>query len=159
MSLESSIQSDIRQAMRDKDVATLAVLRFLWAAVKQKHIDERVDFSDEMIISVLLKEKKKRKDSIDCYRAAGRVDLVSKEEFELGVISRYLPVHFSEKELSEKVDEVFSAVNPSKMADLSSLMLALKPVLSGRADLGKVSLLVKEKLARYLDDGDKKGVS
>ncbi|CUT17019.1 MULTISPECIES: GatB/YqeY domain-containing protein [Candidatus Ichthyocystis] len=159
MSLESSIQVDIRRAMRDKDVATLAVLRFLWAAVKQKHIDERVEFSDEMIVSVLLKEKKKRMDSIDCYQAAARIDLVNKEKFELEIISRYLPAHFSEEELSEKLDEVFSAVNPSKMADLSSLMLALRPVLSGRADFGKVSLLVKEKLAKYLDDGNNKGIS
>lgn len=157
MSLEISIQDDIKQAMRSRDAATLSALRLLWAAIKQKHIDDRVDFSDDMIISVLVREKKKRQDSRDCYILAGRIELADREQFEMDIISRYLPESLSESELYKMVEEAFSVVGCSKMSDISAVMSELKPKLIGKADLGQVSRIVKDALSKRLSGGIKEG--
>lgn len=151
MSLFLKIQEDIKVHLRQKEMSVVSALRVLSAAVKQKHIDEGVPYTDEMVVSVLRKEKKKRSESAACYEKAHRQDLLDKENFEISLIEQYLPQELSQEELEERVNQVFSVVQPTQKSDMATLMARLKTELAGRADLSRVSRLVQEKLQLFLD--------
>jgi len=147
MSLKDRITEDMKSAMRARDSARLAAIRFLQAAIKQREVDERISADDASVLAVVDRLIKQRRDSIEQFEAAGRQDLVAKERAELALLQGYLPRQISDAELEAEVDAALAehaAAGPSAMG---KLMAALKPRLAGRADLGKVSALVKKKLA------------
>lgn len=147
MTLKEQINSDIKQAMRAKDKKTLDALRLIFAAVKQIEVDERIDVDDARMIIILNKLAKQRNESITQFRTANRLDLVSQEEFELNVITHYLPEPLSEAEVEQHIDKAISELNASKMSDMGAVMTFLKPHLQGRADMSRVSLLIKKRLS------------
>lgn len=147
MALRDQIQSDMKAAMRAKDAAKLNAIRMLWSAVKQKEVDERVTADDALITSIIVKAVKEHKDSAEQYGKGGREDLVEKENFEIGVLSAYLPKQLSEEEVAAIIDEVIEATGAAGMAGMGKVMGAVKPKLAGRTDMSKVSALVKARLA------------
>lgn len=147
MSLKDQIQEDVKSAMRAKDSDRLTTLRLITAAIKQKEVDERVVLDDPAVWTVLEKMIKQRKDSITQFAAGGRQDLVQKEEAELKVLAAYMPAQMSEAEIAAAVNQAISQVGAKGAQDMGKVMAVLKPALAGKADMGAVSRLLKEKLS------------
>jgi len=137
----------MKSAMKAKDSATLKAVRMIVEAIKQKEVDTREELDDQGILAVIQKMVKQRKDSIDQFTQAGRDDLVSVEEAELKVINLYMPKQLSESEIESVVDQVISQTGASGMQDMGKLMGVLKGELSGKADMGIVSKIIKSKLS------------
>jgi uncharacterized protein YqeY len=147
MSLKDRITEDMKDAMRAKDAARLATIRLLQAAIKQREVDERITADDLLVLALVEKQIKQRNESIAQFGAAGRADLVLKEEAELAVLQGYLPAQMSEAELEAAVAAAIAEVGASGPQAMGKVMGLLKPRLAGRADTGKASQLVKAKLA------------
>ena len=146
MTLKARITDDMKTAMRAKDGQRLSAIRLLLAAIKQREVDERKDLSDAEVISVIEKMMKQRRDSIAQYQSASRRDLADAETFELNLLSGYLPKQMSDSELAGAVSAAIAQTGARTAADMGKVMSALKAQLAGRADMAKVSALVKSKL-------------
>lgn len=147
MSLKARITDDMKAAMKARDSQRLGALRLLLAAIKQREVDERTELSDADVLSVIEKMIKQRRDSIAQYESAGRQDLLAQEQFEVDVLSVYMPQQADDAEVQAEVDAAIAATGAQGMADMGKVMGQLKTRLAGRADMGKVSALVKAKLA------------
>ena len=147
MSIKDQLSSDIKDAMRAKDQKKLGALRLLFAAMKQIEIDERIEIDDARALVILDKLANQRNESIAQFTAAGRTDLVTQEEFELALITHYLPEPLSDSAVEALIEQAFIETSASKMSDMGLVMAQLKPQLQGRADLGKVSALIKARLS------------
>ncbi len=145
--LKQRINDDVKSAMRNKEKEQLAVLRLITAAVKQIEVDQRIELDDAQMLGVLDKLAKQHRDSIEQYRNAGRDDLVEKEEYELSIVSNYLPEALSEDEINQLIDEAISATGAEGMKDMGKVMGIIKSKAQGRADMGALSALVKNKLS------------
>ncbi|CAM2184634.1 GatB/YqeY domain-containing protein [Paraburkholderia sacchari] len=148
MSLKDRINDDMKAAMRARESERLATIRLLLAAIKQREVDERVTLDDAGITAVVDKMIKQRKDSISQFDAAGRADLVEKENAELQILSAYMPEQLSEAEIAAEVQAAVAQVGASGPQDMGKVMGVLKPKLAGRADMTAVSGLVKAALAK-----------
>jgi len=146
MSLKDRITDDMKSAMRARDAQRLSAIRMLLAAVKQREVDSRVQADDAAVLSIVEKLIKQRKDSIAQFDAGGRADLVAKESAELAVLAQYLPQQMSEAEVSAAIDAAIAQIGATGPAAMGKVMGLLKPRLSGRADIGQVSALVKARL-------------
>ena len=146
MSLKQQLTDDMKTAMKAGEKDRLGVIRLINAAIKQKEVDERIEMTDPLVLAVLEKMVKQRKDSITQYEAAARGDLAAIERYELGVIEAYLPAKMDEATILAEIDKAIAATGASA-ADMGKLMGVLKPALAGQADMGLVSKLVKQKLA------------
>jgi len=147
VSLKLQITDDVKDAMRSKDKPKLGVLRLITAAIKQVEVDERIELSDAHVITVLEKMLKQRKDSISQFEKAGRNDLKDIEVFEVGIIQTYMPEQLSEAEITTMIDQAIADSGANSMKDMGKVMGSLKSKLSGRADMGNVSKIIKAKLA------------
>jgi uncharacterized protein len=148
MNLKEKITEDMKAAMRAKDSEKLGAIRLLTAAIKQKEVDERVELTDAMVLAIVEKQIKQRKDSITAFNQAGRTDLVAKEQFELDVLSVYLPAQMSDAEVDAAIKQAIAQTGAAGAQDMGKLMAVLKPMLAGKADMGKVSGLVKAALSK-----------
>jgi uncharacterized protein YqeY len=146
MSLKAQIQEDVKTAMKAKEAARLSTLRMLTAAMKQKEVDERIELDDAAVLTIVEKLIKQRKDSIEQFGKAGRQDLVDAETAELAVLSAYLPAQLSEAEVLAAINAAIASTGAAGPKDIGKLMGVLKPHLAGKADMGKVSALVKQRL-------------
>lgn len=146
MSIKQTISEDMKTFMRAKDKARLGAVRLLQASIKQKEIDDRVELTDDQVLSVIQKMLKQRKDSIEAYQKADRQDLIDQEQLEIDVLSKYMPEPLTDDEVSKIIDEVISEVNATDMKDMGKVVGVLKSKISGRADMGQVSKIVREKL-------------
>ena len=147
MTLREKITEDMKTAMKARESDKLAAIRLLQAALKQKEVDERVELTDDLVLAIIEKMLKKRKDSIEQYQAGNRPDLVAKEEFEVGVLSAYMPAQLSDAEVSAILEGVIVETGAASPKDMGKVMNALRPKVAGRADMGKLSGLVKARLS------------
>jgi hypothetical protein len=147
MSIKDRIQSDMKAAMRTKSKDRLAAIRFIWAAIKQREVDEQVSLNDAQVINVLERMNKQHRDSIAQYQKAGRDDLVSKEAFELEIIQAYLPEAFSDAELDAIITDAIATTGAQSIRDMGKVMGILKEKVQGRADMAVVSSRVKSRLS------------
>jgi len=146
MSLKVRISDDMKNAMRAKDAARLGAIRLLQAAIKQREVDERIEIDDTQVIEAIEKMLKQRRDSISQYEAANRHDLADVEKYEVGVLQEYLPQAFTEDEVKAILEQVIIDTAASGIKDMSKVMAAVKPQVVGRADMGKISGLIKARL-------------
>jgi uncharacterized protein YqeY len=146
MNLREQITEDMKSAMRAKETERLNAIRLLLAALKQKEVDERVTLTNTDVISIIEKMLKQRRDSITQFEAAKRQDLADKEKFEVGILEAYMPKAMSEADVASAIDAAIKSSGAAGMKDMAKVMAALKPVLAGRADMAKVSGLIKAKL-------------
>lgn len=146
MSLKAQISEDMKNAMRAKDSARLGAIRLLQAAIKQREVDERIELSDSDVIAAIEKMLKQRRDSIAAYESANRQDLADVEKFEVTVLQTYLPQQLTEEELNAILEKVVVETGASGIKDMSKVMAAIKPLVVGRADMGKISGLIKTRL-------------
>lgn len=147
MSLREKISEDMKSAMKARETDRLAAIRLLQAALKQKEVDERVTLTDDMVLAIIEKMLKQRKDSIEQYTAGNRADLVAKEEFEVSVLSAYMPAQLSESELVSIIEAVIQETGAASAKDMGKVMNALRPKVAGRADMGKLSATIKSRLS------------
>lgn len=147
MSLKEKITEDMKSAMRAKEAQKLSAIRMLLAAVKQVEVDKRIELTDADVTAIVEKEIKKRRDSITQYTAAKREDLAANEQFEVEVLSVYLPKQADDAEIDAVIAEAVAAAGGASPQAMGKVMGAVKAKLAGRADMTKVSAAVKAKLA------------
>ena len=145
--LKKRITDDMKLAMKAKDKQALKAIRMILGAIKQKEVDDRIELDDGQVLAVIQKMVKQRKDSISQFSDAGRTDLVEVEEAELVIINSYMPEQLTDEEVSAAVDKVITDSGADSMKDMGKLMGILKGQLDGKADMGQVSSLIKEKLS------------
>ncbi len=146
MALKETILADIKSAMKGGDKPKLATLRLVSAAMKQREVDERIELNDQQVLAVLEKMVKQRRESIRQYKDAGREDLMAQEEFELSILKNYLPEPLSEQEINGLIDQALADSGAQGPSDMGRVMGLLKPAVQGRADMGVISKLVKDRL-------------
>ncbi|MEZ5616360.1 MAG: GatB/YqeY domain-containing protein [Rhodocyclaceae bacterium] len=146
MNLKGRIGEDMKTAMKARETARLNAIRLLLAAIKQKEVDERIELDDASVLAVIDKMLKQRRDSIAQYEKAGRQDLADAEKFEVEVLSGYMPLALTAEEIQVAVAKAVAASGATGPQDMGKVMAALKPQLAGRADMGRVSGLVKAAL-------------
>jgi len=147
MTLKEQITEDMKAAMRAKDSERLGTIRLLTAAMKQKEVDERVELDDALVIAIVDKMIKQRKDSIEAFTKAARQDLVDKETAEMAVLQAYLPARLSADEVATEVKAIVAELGAKGPGDMGKVMGAVKARLAGKADMGQVSAAVKAALA------------
>ena len=150
--LKDQITEDMKGAMRAKDTQRLGTIRLLLAALKQKEVDERVVLDDVMVIAIVDKLVKQRKDSITAFESAARQDLADVEKAELVVLNSYLPARLSAEEVAAEVASIVAALTAElgrkpAQADMGKVMGAAKAKLAGKVDMGQVSAAIKAALA------------
>jgi len=145
--LKSQILNDIKDAMRARDKARLGTLRLLSSEMKQREVDNREDLDDSAVLQVLEKMLKQRRDSHSQFEAAGREDLAAQEASEIEILSQYLPPALDEAELTGIIDAVITKTGAESMRDMGKVMGLLKAEVSGRADMGAVSKIIKQRLS------------
>ncbi|MEC5216945.1 uncharacterized protein YqeY [Actimicrobium sp. GrIS 1.19] len=148
MSLKEQITDDMKAAMRAKETVKLGTIRLLTAAMKQKEVDERIELTDTMILAIIEKMIKQRKDSITQFEAGGRQDLADIEKTELAILTTYMPAALSDQQVQAEVDAAIVASGAAGAQDMGKVMAILKPKLAGRADMTAVSALVKAALTK-----------
>ncbi len=146
MTLREKITEDMKAAMKARESDKLAAIRLLQAALKQKEVDERVELTDDLVLAIIEKMLKQRKDSIEQFAAGNRPDLVAKEEFEVGVLAAYMPAQLSEAEVDAILAGVIAETGATSAKDMGKVMNALRPRVAGRADMGRLSGIVKARL-------------
>lgn len=147
LSLKQQITEDMKTAMKARDASRLDAIRLLKAAVQRREVDERIELDDEGVLAVIQKMVKQSRDAISQFDAGGRDDLVSKEQHLLSVLEGYLPQQLSGAEIEQLVSAAISQTGAQSIKDMGNVMGKLKGELAGRADMGKVSLTVKQALA------------
>ena len=147
MTIKERITEDMKSAMRAHDTVRLSALRLLLAAIKQREVDERVEATDELVTGVIGKLVKQRRDSVKQYTDAGRDDLAQKEQFEIDVLSVYLPAQMSDDDIKAVVAAAIAETGATGMAAMGKVMGIVKGKCAGKADMGRVSALVKAALS------------
>jgi uncharacterized protein YqeY len=148
LTLLSEIQSDLKQAMLDKDDMTRDTLRMFKSEVQKFEIDNQETADDAKALQIINKMIKQRKDSITQFTEGGRTDLADKEQLEVTILSKYKPQQLSESEISEKVKAAISESSALSMQEIGKVMGILKSSIpAGTADMGIVSKIVKDQLS------------
>ena len=147
MTLKERIKNDIKEAMRAKDTARRDTLRNINAAIKQIEVDERRELEDADVERILLKYAKQREDAIEQFRAAGRDDLVAKDDAELALVKSYLPEPMNPEELEEELRAIVEECGAQSMKDMGRVMALARERIGSRADGGAISSVVKKILA------------
>ncbi len=137
MTLRATLDSDLKEAMRNKDVIKRTVLRTVLSEIRNTEIAKQNTLDDSGIEVVITKQAQQRKDSIEAYITAERHDLVDKETQELNILSSYLPEQMSDDEVKEIVKGVIRDVGAKDISDMGKVMGAIMPKVRGRAD-GKI---------------------
>ena len=145
--IQQAITSAVKDAMRAKNKERLGTLRMVTAEFKRIEVDERIELDDARVLAVLDKMVKQRRDAASQYKDAGREELAAIEEFEIGVIQEYLPRPLTDAEIKTLIAEAIASTGAAGMGDMGKVMAELKPKAQGRADMGQVSKLLKQKIA------------
>ena len=144
--LKQRLVEDMKTAMKAGEKRRLGIIRLINAAIKQREVDERIELDDTQVLAVLDKMLKQRRDSITQYEAAKREDLAEQERYEIGVCQEYLPAALSDDEIAALIEAAVAAAGALSQKDMGKAMALLKPQVQGRADVGAVSALVKQRL-------------
>jgi uncharacterized protein len=147
MSLRETINQDLKEAMKAKDVKKRDALRLLTSAFKQIEVDERKELSDDDVIKIIQKQIKSRNDSATQYKEADRLDLMEKELEEIACYEPYLPKQLSDDELSEALKTIIANVGASSVKDMGKVMGAASKELAGCADGKRINECVKKLLS------------
>lgn len=137
--LDAQMLDDLKTAMKAGDTTARDTIRYTVSSLKNARIEKKGTLTAQEEIAVLQRDAKRRQESIDQFRAAGRTDLVDKEEAELAVLKRYLPAELSDAEVTALVAEAIAETGASSPKDLGKLMPALIEKAAGRADGKRLS--------------------
>jgi len=144
--MKERILVDLKNAMKNQNKDLLNVLRMVKGAIQLEEIKVKHELNDDEVITIIAREIKTRKESIKEFEKGGRTDLVEKTEKEIELLNKYMPEQLSEEEIIKTVNDVFDELKPSSVSDMGKIMGKLTPILKGKADLGLVNKIVREKL-------------
>lgn len=144
--LKDRIYQDIVAAMKAKDKDKLSVLRMLKGSLQLENINKGKELTDDVVIDVISREIKQRKESIAEFTKGGREDLANETAKEIDILKAYLPEQLSEEEIEKIIDQVFASVAPTSAKDMGKVMKEVTPLVKGKADMSRVSALIKERL-------------
>jgi len=147
MALSEKINSDMISFMKNKDSFSLGVIRMVKGAIQLEKINLKRDLNDDEVIAVISKQIKMRNDSVAEFEKANRTDLIDQTKKEIELLKQYMPEQLSEADINKIIDEAFASINPTGPKDMGLIMREVSPKLKGRADMGKVNALIKDKLA------------
>ena len=145
--LKVRLTEAMKAAMRAQQKERLSAIRLILADIKRIEVDERIEPDDARILTVLDKIAKQRRDSISQFRNAARDDLADKEQFELDVVTEFLPQQMSDAEIAALIDKAIAETGAASAADMGKVMAIVKPAAQGRADMAAVSKLIKARLS------------
>ena len=140
------LKTDMIEAMKAKDKERLTVIRMVKAAMDLEHIDHKREINDDLLIDVVNKQIKSRKDSIVEFQKGNRNDLVEKTQNEIDILMAYLPEQLSMEEVEKIIDEAFTKINPTSPKEMGLIMREVTPQLKGKTDMKAVSEIIKSKL-------------
>jgi uncharacterized protein len=140
------LKKDMITAMKSQDKQTLAVIRMVKAALDQEHIDHQKEINDDLLMDVVSKQIKMRKESIEEFKKGNRNDLVKQNEEEIKVLEKYLPQQLSPEEIKVELDKIFAKVQPTGKADMGKIMKEVSASLKGKVDMKAISTLINERL-------------
>ena len=140
------LKQDMIEAMKNKEKERLTVIRMVKAAMDQEHIDRKREINDELLIDVVNKQIKMRKDSISEFEKGGRSDLIEATQKEVDILMNYLPEQLSIEEVKDIISAIFDDVKPVGQKDMGKVMKEATSQLKGKADMKEVSNIIKEKL-------------
>ena len=147
MSLLEKLNEDMKQAMKNRDKETLGVIRMIKASIQNESIKLGKDtLSEDEDLTILSREVKQRKDSLQEFKSAGRDDLVKKIETEISIVQRYMPEQLSEGELSEIIQQTIQEVSATTKKDMGKVMSAVMPKVKGKADGSQIKDIVLKHL-------------
>lgn len=144
--MEERLHEDLIKAMKEKDKETLNVLRSVKAAIQLEVINNKRTCCDDLILDVISKQIKMRKDSISEFTKASRQDLVDEYQKEIDILKKYLPEQLTEEELNKIIDDVFKKVNPSSIKDLGIIMKEITPLVKNRCDMKSLNEKLRSRL-------------
>ncbi len=142
-----TIKNEIISALKEKNTLKVQTLREIKGSVDLEHINKKVDITDELVIDILSRGIKTRKESIQEFEKGNRLDLIDKTNKEIELLKKYLPEQLTKEELEKVIEEVFSKVKPTSNKDMGLIMKELTPLVKGKCDMKEVSIIIKDKLS------------
>ena len=140
------LNKDMIEAMKEKDKERLSVIRMVKASLKQEEIDHKKEINDDLLIEIVNRQIKMRKDSISEFVKAGREDLKEKTQAEIDILMNYLPEQLSHEEIVKTIDEIFEEIKPNSIKEMGRIMGIASEKMKGKADMKEVSAIIREKL-------------
>lgn len=144
--MKERINKDFITAMKNKEKGKLAVIKMVRGAIQLEELNKKKELTDDEVVSIIAKQIKTRKESIVEFEKGNRQDLIEKTKEEIKILEEYMPEQMGEEEVNKVIDEVFAQLNPTGPSDMGKIMGAISPILKGKADLGLVNKLIREKL-------------
>ena len=144
--MRERIMNDLKEAMKNQDKELLNVIRMIKGAIQLEEINLKKELDDIEMTSLLSKQIKTRKETLEDLEKANREDLIVKTKKEIEILERYMPQMMSEEEINKTIDEVFDEVKPETAKDIGKIMGKISPLLKGKADMSLVSKLIKDRL-------------
>lgn len=145
--MKQRILNDLTKAMKDQDKELLSVLRMVKGSIQLEEIKVKHELNDEEVISIVTREIKTRKDSINEFEKGNRTDLIEKTASEIELLNKYMPEQLSEEDVNKIIDDVFTKVSPKGQSDMGKVMGMITPLVKGKTDMSLVSSKIKEKLS------------
>ncbi len=146
--MRNQILEDLKSAMKAQDKERLSVIRMVKGAIQMEELNVKHELTDDEVIGIIAKQVKTRKESINEFKKGNREDLIEQTNKEIEILNEYLPEQLSKEELEEIINKVISEVNPTSMADMGKIMGKLNPLVKGKADMGEVSKIIKERITK-----------
>ncbi|MBP3461304.1 MAG: GatB/YqeY domain-containing protein [Bacilli bacterium] len=145
--MREKILEDLKKAMKEQNKKELSVIRMLKGAMQMEELNKKAELTDDEVISLIAKQIKTRKESILEFEKGNREDLIKETKDEIEILNKYMPEQLSEEEIEKIINEAFIKINPSSIKDMGKIMSEVNPKLKGRADMGYVSSIIKNKLS------------
>ncbi len=146
MTLKEQLKSDLKDAMRAKEIVKRDSIRAINTMIKQIEVDERIELDNDAIVKLVQKGIKQREEAIVQYKEASRDDLVQKEQDQIDVFSVYLPKQLDDTELESIIQAIITEVGATTMKDMGKVMNPAKEKVGGSADGKRINLMVKKLL-------------
>lgn len=146
MSIKNELEQALREAMRANEAVHKSTLRLVLSAVKEAEVQKQAELDDAAVFSILQKEVKSRQEAISDAERAGRADLIEASRAEIVILEAYLPKAMSDEELEGLIDEAIMETGATSPGDMGKVMKAVLSKVQGRADGGRVSQAVRQKL-------------
>lgn len=144
--MREQILEDLKNAMKAQDKETLSVIRMLKGAIQMEELNVKHPLTDDEVINIVSKQIKTRNESIVEFEKGNRQDLIDNTKSEIKILEKYLPEQLTMEETNKIIEEAFNEIKPESIKDMGKIMSYLNPRLKGRTDMGKVSVIIKEKL-------------
>ena len=145
--MRNKILDDLKTAMKAQNKELLSVIRMIKGSMQLEELDKKRELNDDEVVSIIAKQIKTRKESINEFIKGNRNDLIEKTQSEIDILNKYMPEQLNEEEILVVIDEIINDLKPTSASDMGKVMKEVSVKLKGKADLSLVSKLIKDKLS------------